>query len=261
MKSSKILKRIGKIEALMSKLTERSSVTAPDIQELLRDAKAAITRAKKVVSLQASSGLARNPPAKPSQPTSIATPEPSKPKRKLSVAGRKAISEATKKRWAAKRSAAKKLAPAVAKKKALKKVAAKKTTPMKAAPAREVAKAPAKKAPVRAAKAPTQRVAKKAPVKKVAVKAPAKAVRVVQVAKTPGPPTTEVTTVTTPNRLRWKRPSVAPNRIADWLVQKSVCRESAAWPRCRSRKRPSAWLSPASASRPPTRRRRFVLLE
>jgi hypothetical protein len=41
MKANKVLKRIAKIEALISKLTERSSVSAPDIQELLRDAKAA----------------------------------------------------------------------------------------------------------------------------------------------------------------------------------------------------------------------------
>ena len=136
MKANKILKRIAKIEALMSKVTERSSVSAPHIQELLRDAKAAITRAKKAVSLQASSGTAKNPPAKSAKHPSKATPEPSKPKRKLSAAGRRAISEATKKRWAAKRAAAKKLAPAVAKKTAVKKVAAKKATPVKAAKAR-----------------------------------------------------------------------------------------------------------------------------
>ena len=101
MKSSKILKRIAKIEALMSKLTERSSVSAPDIQELLRNAKAAITRAKKAVSLQASPGVAKNSPAKSAKHPSKATREPSKPKRKLSADGRKAIVAATKKRWAA----------------------------------------------------------------------------------------------------------------------------------------------------------------
>ena len=101
MKSNKILKRIAKIEALMSKVTERSSASAPHVRELLRDAKAAITRAKKAVSLQASSGAAKKGPVKHSEPTSKATPEPSKPKRKLSAAGRKAIVAATKKRWAA----------------------------------------------------------------------------------------------------------------------------------------------------------------
>ena len=149
MTSKKILKRIAKIEALIAKLTERSSVSAPDIQELLRDAKAAISRAKKAVSLQASSGTAPHPPVKHSQPTSKATPEPPKPKRKLSAAGRKAISEATKKRWAVKRAAAVKVVPTVAKKAAVKKVAARKATPVKAAkaPALEVAKAPVTKLP------------------------------------------------------------------------------------------------------------------
>jgi hypothetical protein len=209
MTTKKILKRIAKIEALIAKLTERSSVSAPEIQELLRDAKAAIARAKKAVSLQASSGTAPHPPVKHSQPTSKATPEPSKPKPKLSAAGRKAISEATKKRWATKRSAAKKLAPAVAKKTAVKKVAAKNATPVKAAkaPAREVARAPAKKSPVTAAKPPARKVAKKAPVKKAALKARAKkAVKVVQVANTPVPPTTEVITVTTPEQVTPEAP-------------------------------------------------------
>jgi hypothetical protein len=36
---------------LMSEVTERSSASASHIQELLRDAKVAITRAKKAVSL------------------------------------------------------------------------------------------------------------------------------------------------------------------------------------------------------------------
>jgi DNA-binding protein HU-beta len=55
---------------------------------------------------------------------------------------------------------------------------------------------------VKAAKTPTRKVAKKAPAKKAAVKAPAKkAVRVVQAAKTPAPPTTEATAVTTPEQI------------------------------------------------------------
>src|SRR5450759_3429810 len=98
MKAKKILKRIAKIEALMSEVTERSSASAPHIRELLRDARAAVTRAKKAV--QASSRKAKNPPVKHSEPSSKATPELSKPKRKLSAAGRKAIVAATKKRWA-----------------------------------------------------------------------------------------------------------------------------------------------------------------
>ena len=44
MKAKKILKRIAKIESLMSKVTERSSASAPHIQELLREAITAIAR-------------------------------------------------------------------------------------------------------------------------------------------------------------------------------------------------------------------------
>jgi hypothetical protein len=98
MKTNKALKRLAKIEALISKVTERSSASAPHIRELLRDAKAAVTRAKEAVSLQASSGTAKNPPVEHSEPTSKAKREPSKPKRKLSAAGRTAIIAATKKR-------------------------------------------------------------------------------------------------------------------------------------------------------------------
>src|ERR1035437_10108684 len=125
MTPNKILKRIAKIEAFISKVTERSSASAPHIRELLRDAKAAVTRAKKAVSLQASSGTAKNRPVKHSEPSSKTTPELSKPKRKLSAAGRKAIVAATKKRWAAFHAAkqAEKPEPAVPKKATPKKTA------------------------------------------------------------------------------------------------------------------------------------------
>ena len=83
MKANKVLKRLAKIEALILKVTERSSASAPHIRELLGDVKAAVIRAKEAVSLQASSGTAKNPPMKRSKPPSNATPELSKPKRKL----------------------------------------------------------------------------------------------------------------------------------------------------------------------------------
>ncbi len=142
MKSNKILKRIAKIEALMSKLTERSSASAAHVRELLRDAKAAITRAKEAV--QASSGAVKKGPVKHSEPMSKATPEP--PKRKLSAAGRKAIVAATKKRWAAFHAAkqAEKPEPVVPKKTARKRTAAKKA-PAKAAKKSAPTKKPAAK--------------------------------------------------------------------------------------------------------------------
>jgi hypothetical protein len=101
MKATKALKRLTKIETSVSDLIERYSASAPHIREALQDAKASVTRARAAVSLQASSGTARKGPVKHSNPTSRATPEPSKPERKLSAAGRKAIVAATKKRWAA----------------------------------------------------------------------------------------------------------------------------------------------------------------
>ena len=52
--------------------------------------------------------------------SSPATPKPTKQKRELSEAGRKAISEATKKRWALKKAEAQKAPAAVAKKAAVK---------------------------------------------------------------------------------------------------------------------------------------------
>ena len=92
MKAQKVLKRIAKIEALISKVTERFPASAPNIRALLRDAKAAVIRAKEAV--QASFETPKNLPAKhPSK----ATLEPSKPKRKLPAAGRKATSAAGKK--------------------------------------------------------------------------------------------------------------------------------------------------------------------
>ena len=121
MKANKALKRLAKIEALMSDVVERYSASAPHVRELLQDAKAAVTRAKEAVSLRTSSGTAKNPAVEHSAPTSKATPETSKPKRKLSAAGKAAIVAALKKRWAAKRAAAKAQQPPAAKKAVTKK--------------------------------------------------------------------------------------------------------------------------------------------
>jgi hypothetical protein len=87
-----------------------------------------------------------------------ATPEPTKHKRrKMSAAGRKAISEATKKRWAAFHAAKQPEKPA------LKKAAKAKAAAKKVAPARK--KATAKKAAVQTAPA---KAGKRPPVKKAA---------------------------------------------------------------------------------------------
>ena len=122
MKANKALKRLAKIEALISDVAERYS-SAPHIREMLQDAQAAVTRSKEALGLQTSSGKAKNPTVKHSKPPSRAKPEPSKPKRRLSAAGRKAIIAATKKRWALKRAEAAKAARTATRKPAKKKVA------------------------------------------------------------------------------------------------------------------------------------------
>jgi hypothetical protein len=59
MKATKALKRLAKIEALISDVMERYSSSALHIREALQDAKAAFVRVKEAVSSQASSGTAK----------------------------------------------------------------------------------------------------------------------------------------------------------------------------------------------------------
>lgn len=113
MKATKALKRLAKIEALMSDVMERYSATGPDMREMLRDAKAAVTRAKEAVSLQASTRTAKNPPVKHSKPPSGATSEPSKRKPKLFATTKKVAAKAPSK--AARKTATKKPQNTVAK--------------------------------------------------------------------------------------------------------------------------------------------------
>jgi hypothetical protein len=55
MKATKALKRHAHVEDLLSDVMERYSAIASDIRQQLLDAKAAVTRAKEAVKLQASS--------------------------------------------------------------------------------------------------------------------------------------------------------------------------------------------------------------
>lgn len=155
MKKQKALKRLAKIEALMSDLTERYSSSAGHVREALQDAKAAVTRAKEAVSLKASSGAASIPPVEHSDPPVSATTEPSKPKRKLSAAGKKAIAAATKKRWGAFHAAKETPQPPAPKNTAIKKAAKK---PLTKIAVREVAAK--KSAPARTPKTPLRHPAK-----------------------------------------------------------------------------------------------------
>jgi hypothetical protein len=79
MKKQKALKRLAKIEALMSDLTERYSTSSAYTREALQDAKAAVEKAKTVVESQSSSGTAKKVPVMDSTPPSKATLEPSGP--------------------------------------------------------------------------------------------------------------------------------------------------------------------------------------
>lgn len=169
MKTNKILKRIAKIEALISKVTERSSASVPQMREPLRDAKAAVIRAKEA--LRESSAMAKNRATKGAKALTTTTPKPSTTKRRLSAAGKKNIWSGTNKRLAAKRAAVAKATPAIAKKANAKKATAKGVAPVKAM-------------------SPTvPKVAKKALAKKAAVKVPSKkTARVVRVAKVPATP-------------------------------------------------------------------------
>src|SRR5260370_21879594 len=56
MKANKALKRLAKIEALISDVTERYSASVPHVRDVLQDAKAAVARAKEAVRLRASAG-------------------------------------------------------------------------------------------------------------------------------------------------------------------------------------------------------------
>src|ERR1700733_13983037 len=92
MKANKALKRLAKIEALISDVSERYSAGAHHVREALHEAKAAVARVKTAVTSQATSGMAKTSKA------------PAK-KRRLSAAGRKAIQEAARRRWADERTA------------------------------------------------------------------------------------------------------------------------------------------------------------
>jgi hypothetical protein len=91
MKAKKAIKRLSKVESILSNVIDQfSSTTKNGLRELLDSAKTSIVRAKKTVGLQESSKAAKKPPA---------TADKSQRSR-LSAEGRKNISLAAKKRWA-----------------------------------------------------------------------------------------------------------------------------------------------------------------
>jgi len=89
MKAKKALKRLDKIETMLSNVIDRVPENTDGLGELLGSAKAAIARAKQTVNSQAKS--AKKPASKAGAPQ----------RGRLTAAGRKKISVAAKKRWAA----------------------------------------------------------------------------------------------------------------------------------------------------------------
>lgn len=126
MKANKALKRIAKIEALISDVTERYSKGALHVREALHDAKAAFARVQEAISSQAPSKRAKNPPAKRKKAAvkkaaakaagATAAPAPVKKTGRFSSAQRKKQAERMKAFWAAKRKAEAKSQPTTASK-------------------------------------------------------------------------------------------------------------------------------------------------
>ena len=90
MKAKKAVKRLTKVESLLTNVIDQYAAGEDAVRELLDSAKATVVRAKETVSLQTSSVSPKKPPVK-AQSTK---------RRGLSAAGRKKLSIAAKKRWA-----------------------------------------------------------------------------------------------------------------------------------------------------------------
>jgi len=108
MKAHKALKRLAKIEELISDVAERYSSGASHIRHALHEARAVIGRVKEAVSSEA----ATHPPAKRKKAAAkkAAAPAPAKKKRYFSAAQRDAAAERMRQRWAVKKKAAAKSA-------------------------------------------------------------------------------------------------------------------------------------------------------
>jgi hypothetical protein len=90
MKAKKAVKRLTKVEGLITNVIDRYVSDEGDLRELLDSAKASVVRAQEMVSLQVSAAAPKKPPVK-AQSTKA---------RGLSAEGRKRLSIAAKKRWA-----------------------------------------------------------------------------------------------------------------------------------------------------------------
>ena len=89
MKAKKALKRLTRVETLLSDVVDQYGAIKADVRELLDSAKASVARARETVDLKASGKAAKKPPLKAG-----------KSKAGLTAEGRKKLSAAAKKQWA-----------------------------------------------------------------------------------------------------------------------------------------------------------------
>jgi hypothetical protein len=95
MKASKAVRRLAKIETLMSDVKERYVTLAPSIRKALQDAMVAVTIAKEAVTLEVSSGNKKNPPRK--EPVSKKADQEAKSTSMQDVSPRKPVAKSSKK--------------------------------------------------------------------------------------------------------------------------------------------------------------------
>ena len=90
MKAKKAVKRLGKVETLLSSVIDQFAASVDGVRDLLDSAKGSVIRAVEAVNSHSSTAAPKKPPVKAQEP-----------KRKgLSAQGRKRLSIAAKKRWA-----------------------------------------------------------------------------------------------------------------------------------------------------------------
>jgi hypothetical protein len=90
MKAKKAIKRLTKAEALLSGVLDQFSGSQEKVRGLIETARTSVVEAKTGIDRQASPKAAKKPPAREGEAKS-----------RLTAAGRKRISLAAKKRWAA----------------------------------------------------------------------------------------------------------------------------------------------------------------
>ncbi len=91
MKAKKALKRLNKVDVLLSNVIDQCPASARGLRELLDSARASVVRAKGAVNARGSRKPAKKSPARAQEST----------QGRLSAEGRNRISLAAKKRWAA----------------------------------------------------------------------------------------------------------------------------------------------------------------